>query len=111
MPRGQASDLLDRLNAGKQYEHPRKTVRGRRRPKGVYAMATDAQHRKIESLRIELGCTPNGLRDWLSERHYIDGRPMTRIDSTADGIAVIELLKSVLERMERSSVVGDQMDQ
>jgi len=108
LTRGQASDLLNRLNAGTQYEHPRKTARGRRHPKGVYALATPAQHRKIESLRIQLGWTTEGLRGWMSERHFTDGRPMTQIDSTADGVAVIELLKGVLERKGRSSGIVDQ---
>ncbi len=35
---------------------------------------------------------------WLSERHHGDGRPMTRVDSSADSVAVIELLKAVLAR-------------
>jgi len=112
LTRSQASDLLDGLNSGTEYAHPRKPRRrSARRPKGVYALATEAQHRKIESLRIQLGWTREGLRGWLSERHYTDGRPMTKIDSTSDGSDVIELLKGVLERTERGSGVGEQTDQ
>lgn len=111
LTRGQASDLLEGLNRGTEYAHPRKrkSSRGRpRRPKGVYAIATEAQHRKIESLRIQLGWTTEGLRGWLSERHYADGRAMTNIDSTNDGRDVIELLKGVLERTEAALQRGDQ---
>lgn len=94
----QAGDLLKHLNAGTEHAHPRQAPRGPRRPKGVYAIATDAQRRKIESLRISLDWTVEGLNSWLSERTHVDGRPMTRVDSTADANAVIELLKVVLSK-------------
>jgi hypothetical protein len=38
------------------------------------------------------------LQAFLSERTHADGGPMTRLDSTADGKVVIELLKVVLSR-------------
>lgn len=98
MSHDQASALLQRLNAGSGYEHPRQAPRGPRRPKGVYRLATPAQRRKIESLRIELGWTPQGFEGWLSERHFGDGRAMTQIASSIDAIEVIELLKAVLSR-------------
>ncbi|MBN2563782.1 MAG: hypothetical protein JXQ75_22925, partial [Phycisphaerae bacterium] len=41
------------------------------------------------------------LQEWLSGRHHADGRPMTRLDSTTDAQAVIELLKVVLTRTHR----------
>jgi hypothetical protein len=100
MTHRQASDLLNRLNARTEYEHPRKTKRGPRRPKGVYRLATDAQRAKVESLRMYLGWTPDRLSEWLGERHHKDGRPMTRIDSSIDAVAVIELLKAVLGRVQ-----------
>jgi len=103
----QASDLLTRLNAGTPHAHPRKTPRGPRRPAGVYAIATAAQRRKIEALRIELGWTAAGLESWLSERSHVDGRPMTRVDSTRDASAVIELLKAVVSRTVHSREVGE----
>lgn len=102
-----ASALLKRLNAGGEYEHPRPAPRGPRRPKGVYRLATPAQRRKIESLRIELDWTPQGLDGWLSERHFGDGRPMTRFVSTVDAMEVIELLKAVLARSSKRSEQGD----
>jgi len=55
LTRAQAAGLLDRLNVGTDYEHPRPAQRQPRRPRGVYAIATDAQRRKIEALRIDLG--------------------------------------------------------
>jgi len=100
LSRAQASDLLDRMNSGTAYAHPRPVRRGPRRPKGVYRVRTPTQLAKIEALRVQLGWTAEGLAGWLSERHYVDGRPMTRIDSSADGVAVIELLKGVLKRTE-----------
>jgi hypothetical protein len=96
----QASDILDSLNRGSGYQHPRAYKRPPRRPKGVYRMVTPEQLGKIEALRIELGWEPDKLQAWLAKRHYEDGRPMTRIDSTADGVAVIELLKGVQGRQE-----------
>ena len=97
LTRAQAADLLTRLNQGTDHEHPRRPVRGPRRPKGVYAFVSDAQRRKIESLRIDGGWTHEGLDLWQSERHHDDGRPMTRVvESSADDVAVIELLKAVL---------------
>lgn len=94
LTRLQARELLDRLNAGT----PHAVQHRPRRPKGVYALVTDAQRNKIEALRIELGWTPERLKEWLGERTHADGRPMTRMDTTADASAVIELLKAVTGR-------------
>ena len=98
LSRTEAIRLLDSLNRGTAYEHPRRSPRRPRRPRGVFAIASDAQRRKIAALRIELGWTSEKLQEWLSERHHGDGRPMTSIDSSVDGAAVIELLKWVLSR-------------
>ena len=101
--RRQAARLLSHLNAGTDYEHPRPKMRPRRRQlKGVYRFASEAQHRKIEALRIQLAWAEDKLQAWLAERHHPDGRPMTRIDSTSDGVSVIELLKGVLARSSRT---------
>lgn len=112
LTRGQASDLLDGLNRGTDYAHPRKRRPSSRprRPKCVYGIATDAQRRKIESLRIQLGWTLEGLQGFLSERHFSDGRVMTRIDSTSDGRDVIELLKGVRDRSRKGSRGGGSND-
>lgn len=96
LTRLQARDVLDRLNAGT----PHAVQHRPRRPKGVYAFVTDAQRNKIEALRFELGWTPEQLKAWLGERTHADGRPMTRMDTTADASAVIELLKAVASRAE-----------
>ena len=98
LTRAQAAAILDRLNGGGEHEHPRRSVRRPRRPKGVFAFASEGQRRKIESLRIDLRMSPEELQEWLSQRHHDDGRPMTQLDSTADGVAVIELLKAVVVR-------------
>lgn len=98
LTRAQAGDVLRRLNSGTRYEHPRPAVRGRRRPKNVYRLATPAQRGKIEALRTELDWTPEKLAQWLSERRHGDGRLMSRIDSSSDASAVIELLKGVTIR-------------
>jgi hypothetical protein len=103
LSRCEASALLDRLNVGTAYAHPRPSVRGPRRPKGVYAIRTPAQLRKIESLRIELGWTAAGLADFLAAKTFMDGRPMSRIDSTSDGAAVIQLLLHVRDGMRRAA--------
>src|ERR1043166_5041149 len=98
LSRLQASDLLDRLNASTEYQHPRKSPRAPRRPKSVYRIATPPQLAKIESLRIELDWTSEGLTGWLSERHHGDGRAMTDIQSSSDRQAVVQLLKAVVKR-------------
>ncbi len=98
LSRAEAARILTSLNRGTDHEHPRRSPRRPHRPAGVYAFASDAQRRKIEALRIDLGWTPEKFQEWLSERHHGDGRPMTRIDSTTDAQAVIELLKVVLSR-------------
>jgi hypothetical protein len=100
----QASDILDSLNRGSGYQHPRTYKRPARRPKGVYRMVTPDQLSKIESLRIELGWEPDRLQAWLAKRRHNDGRPMTRVDSSADGVAVIELLKGVQIRQAKVNV-------
>ena len=98
LTRLQAAGLIDRLNAGQENAYPKRHSRAPRRPKGIYAVCTASQRNKIEALRIDLGWTPEGLAGFLAERHHSDGRPMTSVDSTTDGIAVIELLKGVLEK-------------
>lgn len=98
LTRLQAASLLERLNRGTETARPEPRPRAPRRPKGVLAICTAAQRGKIEALRIDLGWTPEGLTAFLAERHHLDGRAMTAIDSTKDGAAVIELLKTVLGR-------------
>lgn len=104
----EASALLDRLNKGTAYAQPRpapqasplKSQASPRRPAGVHRMVTIGQKLLIDSLRLELGWTPDQLRLWLDKRHYRNdpARPMSRIDSSADAVAVIELLKGVRDR-------------
>jgi hypothetical protein len=93
----QASALLDRLNRAGP---PPK--RRRRRPKNVCAMVSDKQRSMIVSLRLTLGWGAEALDDWLSRRHFRDGRAMNAIDSSHDAVAVIELLKGVVKRTERA---------
>ncbi len=81
---------------------PGPTPRGPRRPKNVYCIATDAQRRKIDALCIDLGWSREKFRQWLSDRHHDDGRPLTSIDSSRDAQAVIELLKAVVVRASRA---------
>ncbi len=102
LTRAEAASLLDRLNAGTDYEHPRQTERRPRRPKGVFAIVSDAQKRKIKALLIDLGWNPEKLQAWLSKRHHLDGRSMTKIDSTSDARDVIELLKAVLTKQREA---------
>jgi len=97
LSRAEAGDVLQRLNARTEYEHPRRTrPRSSRRPKGVYRLATSGQRAKIEALRIDLDWTVERLTEWLAGRSYADGRRMNRIDSSNDAAAVIELLKGVV---------------
>lgn len=113
MTRAEARALLDRLNGGspvgrspdaRTADAARASPHARRprRPKGIYAFRTDAQIRKIEALRIDLGWTQDGMDAFLAERHFGDGRPMNKIDSTADGRDVIQLLLHVLECVNRA---------
>ncbi len=111
LTRDEAARLLDRLNGGTNHEHPRRSPRDPRRPKDVYRMATDAQHRKIEALRIDLGWGGEKLHQWLSDRHHDDGRPLTTIDSSRDAQAVIELLKVVLARTRKARNGGRSSDE
>ena len=106
LTRLQATELLQRLNAHGEHPYPKRHSRAPRRPKGVYAIPTGSQLNKIEALRIELGWTPEGLQGWLAERHHVDGRLMTKIDSTTDAAAVIELLKAVLVKTDRARTRG-----
>jgi hypothetical protein len=106
LTRLQANQLIDRLNAGTEHSHPKRHSRLPRRPKGIYAVRSGPQMLKIEALRIDLGWTPEGLQGWLAERHHADGRAMTRINSTADAAAVIELLKAVLVKTDRARARG-----
>ena len=104
----EASALLDRLNHGTAHAKPRpspqasplKSQASPRRPAGIATFVTDGQKLMIDSLRLELGWTPDQLRLWLDKRHYRNdpARPMSQIHSSADGVAVIELLKAVRDR-------------
>jgi len=99
LSRAQASDLLDRINSGTDFDQRRRRrPRGPRRPKGVFAMASPAQRAKIKSLRIDLGWTAEGLVGFLADRHYSHGGPMSKILTTADASEVIELLKAVMRK-------------
>lgn len=103
LTRGQASALLDRLNGGTEWQRDRRErPRAPRRPKGVYAIRTAAQIRKIEAIRIELGWTQRELDAWLGARTFKDGRAMNLIDSTADGIEVIQLLLHVAGKARKA---------
>ena len=68
----------------------------------VFAIATPAQRNKIEALRIDLGWKPDGLAGFLHDRRHADGRRMTRIESTTDAAAVIELLKVVVAKSRQA---------
>ncbi|MBX3396537.1 MAG: hypothetical protein KF841_14340 [Phycisphaerae bacterium] len=81
------------------FERPSKP----RRPKGVYAFATGPQKNTIDELRRELGWKAEDLSDWLSKRHFTDGRPMNKIDSSGDAVRVIELLKQVKIKQHRAN--------
>ena len=100
--RRQAAAILERLNSGTPHAHPRPTIRGPRRPKGVYRIATQAQLGKIESIRIDLGWSREKLDEWLAGRTFYDGRTMSVIRSTVDANQVIELLKAVAMRHRRA---------
>jgi len=102
LTRLQAARLLERLNAGTRYAGSPRRSRTPRHAKGVFAIATPAQRNKIEALRIDLGWTPDGLAGFLHDRRHTDGRRMTRIDSTTDAAAVIELLKAVLVKSRQA---------
>lgn len=102
MSRSQAGALLERLNGtdnhcdariGRHDRHRRP-----RRPKGVIGMVSTAQRAKIDSLRIDMGWTVEGLAGFLAERHFSHGGPMSRMLTSVDGIEVIELLKQVLQK-------------
>lgn len=94
-----ASNLLDSINRGTAFQKDRRErPRSPRRPKGVMAMVSEAQHRKIESLRIDLSFTTSRLHEFLAVRHYSHGGSTARILTAADGIEVIELLKAVAAR-------------
>lgn len=108
----EASALLDRLNKGTAHAKPRPTPQASpqasplksqaspRRPSGIATFVTDGQKLMIDSLRLELGWTPGQLRLWLDKRPYTRDptRRMSHIVSSADGVAVIELLKKVRDR-------------
>lgn len=103
LSRREAFDLLNRFNAGTEYDRPA-PKRSPRRRRGMYAFVTDAQRDLIASLRLEIGWTDEQFRDWLGKRHYRDDpqRPMTDMQSSADAERVIELLKGVRERMNKA---------
>lgn len=109
LSRAQATALLERLNGGRRDRQTRQTKRPSRLPPGVFRFVTDAQVRKVDALRIDLGWSVEDLRSFLSERHYADGRPMATpdrcpaMDSSADGVQVIELLKSVSNKADRAA--------
>ncbi len=110
LSRAEAAELLQRLNAGSDYDHPRPAKpREKRRPKGVYRIVTDRQLRFIEAQRVDLGWPREKRVEFLGGRRHADGRTLTSIMSTADANTVIELLKAVYsrpcyrERRERSA--------
>lgn len=99
----QAHCLLDRLNGNSPFaiRHSSFGGRRRRRPRaaaGVIRMVSPEQRALIISIRMELGWTDAELHDWLMKRHHADGRPMNVMQSSADAVAVIELLKGVRTR-------------
>lgn len=103
----EAAVLIDAVQAGKSpdYGKPPRVPRNKRkrRPKGVAGIATDAQLAKIDALRIDLGWTVAGLKEWLSKRHYkTHGGTMDVIRSSDDAKEVIELLKAVIERSRKA---------
>lgn len=98
----QASELLDRLNAGTPAAEQHATRRGPRRPKTVFAMPTPAQRVKLDALREALGWTAERLNEWLSERHYSHGGAMNQMATSRDAREVIELLKHVVAGSERA---------
>lgn len=103
LSRREAFDLLNRLNAGTEHDRPAPRRRPRR-AKGMYAFVTDAQRDLIAALRLEIGWSDEQFRDWLGKRHYADDptRPMTDMQSSADAMRVIELLKDVRDGMARA---------
>lgn len=109
LTRDQASALLNRLNRDRAGESPRRYQRPSRLEPGVYRFVTEAQVRKVDALRIDLGWAPERLKEFLSDRHYADGRPMATaercpaMDTSSDGIQVIELLKSVSDKADRAA--------
>jgi hypothetical protein len=95
----EACALLERLNSGTDYQRDRRErPRSPRRPKGVHAMVSEPQKRRIASLRIDLGWTHEKLAEFLAKRHYSHGGAMSKMLTTADGSEVIELLKGVQTR-------------
>lgn len=97
----EAAQLIDAIENQKSPDYATKPDfhgRSKRRPKGVYAIASDAQRNTIEGFRVELGWSEEAFTDWLSKRHFADGRDYTKYQSSGDAVAVIELLKGVLER-------------
>lgn len=98
----QASELLDRLNAGTPAAERHATRRSPRRPKNVLAMPTPAQRVKLDALREALGWTAERLNEWLSERHYSHGGPMSQMATSRDAREVIELLKDVVRRSKKA---------
>lgn len=105
----EASELLDKLNAGTAYQRRRGSgdrqssgfvPRRPRRSAMTIAMVSQAQRDLICAIRMEIGWTEAQLADWLSKRHYHydSTRTMDRFDSSADAVAVIELLKQVRDR-------------
>jgi hypothetical protein len=102
LTRLQARDLLDRINANTEYSTARRQNASPRRPKGVYAMVSEAQRVKIKAIQHEIGWTDEHLGTWLKQRHHDDGRPMTQMNSGKDAKAVIELLKQVARKTAKS---------
>jgi hypothetical protein len=103
----QAGELLDRLNAGTEHDRTRGRHRPARLPSGVVRFVTASQRAKIESIRLELGWTPQRLDEFLSGRTYDRGGAMNVIRTSRDGMNVIQLLRGVQANMRRSAARRD----
>lgn len=112
----QAANLIDALESGKSVDYSKQSrmrcgtgvspvnQKRTRRPKGVIALATDAQRNTIEDLRAALGWSDEGLTEFLAKRHYKGtNRPMTEMLTSGDAVARIELLKAVLEKSRNAA--------
>lgn len=102
LSRHEAANLIDALQHGRSPDYSKRSTPQRpRRPRpaaGAIRLASDAQRNLVNTLRIEIGWTPEGFRAWLGERHFADGRPMTDIKTSTDAHDVIELMKHVRDK-------------
>lgn len=73
-----------------------------RAAKGVCRILSPEQFALIEDLAKQLRehyrWTVRDFDAWLSKRHHKDGRPMTTIESSRDGVAVIQVLTHTLRQ-------------